>query len=91
MKMARYPLEGGGERVVEYDEMAPCIICGEPVTEASMGGTDICPWCDCGNCRYCRMRIFVLKEEIDGGRSLKQLREHMTWHKEHPVLDYNKN
>ena len=91
MKTVKYPLVGGGERVVKYDENAPCIMCGEPVVAASMGGTVICPWCDCGCCRHCGVRISVLKEEIDGGRSLKELREHMTWHKEHPVLNYSKD
>ena len=33
---------------VEYDESAPCKICRLPVENASMGGTDICPACDCG-------------------------------------------
>tara|TARA_Y100000034_G_C6891777_1_gene410368 strand:+ start:680 stop:988 length:309 start_codon:yes stop_codon:yes gene_type:complete len=38
-----------GERTeVVYDADAPCRICGEPVIEASMGGTNVCPWCDCG-------------------------------------------
>lgn len=37
--------------MVEYDEEAPCRICGKPVVEASMGGTDVCPWCDCGKHR----------------------------------------
>ena len=36
---------------VTYDENAPCRICGEPVVSASMGGTDVCPWCDCGRDR----------------------------------------
>ncbi len=36
---------------VEYDENAPCRICGLPVEHASMGGTDVCPWCDCGRYR----------------------------------------
>ena len=36
------------EFTVEYDETAPCKICKEPVENASMGGTDICPACDCG-------------------------------------------
>lgn len=83
MKTAIYNKVGGGTFVVEYDENAPCIICGEPVIEASMGGTVICPSCDCGKCRYCGMDILVVTEEIDGGRSLRQLREHMKWHKEH--------
>jgi hypothetical protein len=33
---------------VQYDETAPCLICGNPVIYASMGGLDICPSCDCG-------------------------------------------
>ncbi len=36
---------------IKYDPDAPCICCGLPVTEASMGGTVVCPWCDCGNDR----------------------------------------
>lgn len=43
MKIAKYPLTDGTVKEVEYDENAPCIICGEPVVEASMGGTVICP------------------------------------------------
>ena len=86
MKTVTYNLVGGETKTIEYDENAPCIICGEPVIEASMGGTVICPWCDCGHCRYCGMDIFVLREEIDGGCSLRKLREHIKWHKEHPTL-----
>jgi hypothetical protein len=48
MKTATYQLVGGGERTVEYDANAPCWMCGEPVGEASMGGTVVCPSCDCG-------------------------------------------
>jgi hypothetical protein len=33
---------------VEYDSEAPCRVCGLPVKEASVGGTDVCPWCDAG-------------------------------------------
>jgi hypothetical protein len=41
--------EDGAELVeVEYDENAPCRICDQPVMEASMGGIDVCPWCDTG-------------------------------------------
>ncbi len=36
---------------VEYDENAPCRICGLPVEHASMGGTDVCPYCDYGRYR----------------------------------------
>lgn len=86
MKTATYRTTEGKELKVEYDETAPCIICGEPVVEASMGGTVICPWCDMGKCRYCRITIFVIKEELDGGQSLKELREHMKWHKEHAAV-----
>ena len=85
MKIARYPLTDGTVKEVEYDENAPCIICGEPVIEASTGGTVICPWCDMGKCRYCGITITVFREEIDEGRSLRELREHMKWHREHPV------
>ena len=48
MKKATYTLIGGKSLTVEYDETAPCRICGKPVIDASMGGTDVCPWCDCG-------------------------------------------
>ena len=36
---------------IEYDETAPCKICGLPVGGASMSGTDVCPSCDCGEFR----------------------------------------
>ena len=45
---ARYTLTDGRTLVVSYDPLAPWRICGEPVGEASMGGTDVCPACDCG-------------------------------------------
>lgn len=48
MKEATYTLLGGSKLTVEYDETAPCRMCGLPVIEASVGGTDVCPWCDCG-------------------------------------------
>lgn len=54
MALATYPLRDGRTLDLEYDPAAPCRVCGEPVIEASMGGTDLCPWCDCGHCRYCR-------------------------------------
>jgi hypothetical protein len=60
MKRATY-----GKLTFDYDENAPCSICGEPVVEASMGGTNICPWCDCGNCRYCHKK-FSLVELMSG-------------------------
>jgi len=45
VKTVRYP---GTDQDIEYDETAPCLMCGLPVESASMGGTVICPWCDCG-------------------------------------------
>ena len=48
MRQATYTTLQGTPLVVEYDETMPCRICGQPVMEASMGGTDVCPWCDCG-------------------------------------------
>ena len=81
MKKAKYKLINGRELEVEYDENAPCICCGEPIIEASMGGTVICRWCDMGICRYCGISIMVLKEEIDGGKSKREFLEHIKWHK----------
>jgi len=51
MKTAKYTNLDGEDVEVSYDENAPCIVCGLPVTEASMSGTVICPWCDCGKNR----------------------------------------
>ena len=85
MKTVTYTLINGTKKIVEYDEKAPCIVCGEPVVEASMSGTVICPWCDMGKCRYCGMTIMVFKEEVDGGRSKRELLAHMKWHREHPT------
>ncbi len=51
MKTVTYTRINGKKFTVEYDENAPCIICGEPVGNASMGGTVICPACDCGKNR----------------------------------------
>jgi len=87
MKTATYRKLDGSKFTVEYDENAPCLICGEPVKEASMGGTVICPWCDMGRCRYCGVTICVMREEIDGGSSLRNLEEHMKWHREHPAIE----
>lgn len=81
-----------GNRVVEYDVDTPCIICGEPVIGASMGGTVICGSCDCGKCRYCGMDIFVLREDIDGGDSKKKVLKHMEWHhKQTPEIVHKTN
>ena len=48
MKIAFYKTLDGKELKVEYDENTPCIVCGLPVGSASMGGTVVCPTCDCG-------------------------------------------
>ena len=48
MDKATYKLADGSLLTVEYDTAAPCRVCGLPVTAASMGGTDVCPWCDSG-------------------------------------------
>lgn len=48
MKTATYRGQDGKELKVEYDPDAPCVSCGLPVMEASMGGTAVCPSCDCG-------------------------------------------
>jgi len=78
LKTATYNLVGGGKKTIEYDEDASCIICGEPVIEASMGGTVICPWCDMGECRYCGVQLpwHPIKEKAE-----RHIREHMEWHK----------
>jgi hypothetical protein len=51
MKTATYHDNHGTPVVVVYDETQPCRVCGLPVTEASMGGTDLCQWCDLGKYR----------------------------------------
>lgn len=53
MKTATYHKHPTGEPfTVKYDENSPCVWCGFPVVEASMGGTACCPWCDMGICRF---------------------------------------
>ncbi len=76
MKTAKYALIGGGAVEVEYDENAPCTICGEPVVEASMGGTAVCPWCDCGNCRYCG-ETYLTGKETSKEECQKVIEEHV--------------
>jgi hypothetical protein len=85
MRIATYYKDPYMKEKVEipYDENAPCLVCGEPVIGASMGGTSICGSCDCGKCRYCGTTIFVLREEIDHGESKRRVLEHMKWHHEH--------
>lgn len=47
MRTATYRTDTG-DLTIEYDPEAPCIGCGLPVVEASVGGTAVCPWCDMG-------------------------------------------
>lgn len=64
MKTATYTLLDGSKLAIEYDETAPCRICGYPVIDASMGGTDVCPWCDMGKERPDKTRIeYYQKDE----------------------------
>lgn len=51
MKTVTYKQPDGTSVEVQYDETALCTLCGLPVVSASMGGTHICPWCDCGSYR----------------------------------------
>ena len=52
---------------VHYDETTPCLVCGNPVINASMGGLDICPSCDCGYWRtgekfnLIKDKLYILK------------------------------
>jgi len=57
--------------------MPLCRLCQQPVPEPSMGGPDLCPACDVGICRYCRVRMYVIGAHIDQGRSLRRWREHV--------------
>jgi hypothetical protein len=50
-KTVHYRRPDGTPFAVEFDPTTPCIVCGLAVVEASMAGTAICPWCDCGTNR----------------------------------------
>lgn len=73
MKIAIYTISKGKKLKIEYDEKAPCIMCGLPVESASMGGTNLCPWCDCGN--YRNGTEFTLIELLDKKRLRKKAKE----------------
>jgi hypothetical protein len=62
MKIVKYKT-ADGEIEVQYDENAPCIICSLPVIEASMGGTNVCSWCDTGHHR--NGEAFTFEECLD--------------------------
>lgn len=74
MKTAIYKTLDGKDLKVEYDEKAPCIICGLPVENASVGGTVICPACDCGV--YRDNTKITLREMLDKKLLRKKAREH---------------
>ncbi len=80
MKTVTYNLIGGGTKTVEYDETAACIVCGEPVMAASMGGTVVCPWCDCGHCRYCGITYLTGREQTTEECN-RVIKKHIAWHK----------
>jgi len=48
MKTVTYRGLDGENFTIEYNENASCVSCNLPVLEASMGGTSLCSWCDCG-------------------------------------------
>lgn len=64
MKTVKYELLDGTTKEIKYDETAPCVSCGFPVTHASMGGTALCCWCDCGDERP---EIKKAREEANNG------------------------
>lgn len=51
MKKVTYPIAGEMTYTSTYDETLPCIVCGNPVINASMGGPRVCPSCDIGRSR----------------------------------------
>jgi hypothetical protein len=61
MKTATYTGLNGQKFTLEYDETAPCISCGLPVWEASVGGTALCSWCDCGIDRRTGQRAWPIR------------------------------
>lgn len=73
MKTVTYKLLDGSDYTVEYDENEPCWMCGEPVGEASMGGTVICPDCDCGYTHDGRK--WTIGEAMEAARRFKEKRE----------------
>ena len=73
-----YKLTSGKNLTVEYDTESPCKVCDLSVTSASMGGTDLCPWCDNGTYRngerWDTMNVDKIKRrarQIQGSKSMK--------------------
>lgn len=75
MKTATYTGQDGKPFTVEYDENAPCVSCGLPVLYASMGGTGICAWCDCG--QYRDGTNWAFEDALDGDLRRNRAREIM--------------
>jgi len=71
VKIADYTFCGGPK--VEYDQDAPCWYCGLPVVSASMGGTVVCPWCDCG--RHRDGREWTYRETLAFFENFKRMRD----------------
>lgn len=63
MKKVTYTGLGGKKFTLDYDPEAPCRICNLPVISASTGGTDVCPWCDCG--KYRDGTPWTLEDSLD--------------------------
>jgi uncharacterized Zn finger protein (UPF0148 family) len=70
MKTATYTGLDGKKFTVEYDPLAPCILCGLPVVEASMGGTGVCPWCDTGHDRQGKPLDWKPRVSTDAERAM---------------------
>ena len=76
-KIATYTGSDGKKFIIEYDSEDPCRICQLPIGEASVGGTNICPYCDMGMHRdgrkwtYQEMRLLFsgipYKDVVQGG------------------------
>ena len=72
-KTATYRLVDGSDIHVTYDPEAPCIACGLPVFEASVGGTMLCPWCDMGVTRDGRRQdLYPRAATVEETRAGKQ-------------------
>lgn len=65
VRSATYTGLDGQKFTVEYDALAPCVGCGLPVVEASMGGTALCPWCDTGYNRNGDRIVQARKATVD--------------------------
>jgi hypothetical protein len=70
MKTVTYTKLNGEKFTVEYDPDFPCLCCGLPVVNASMGGTLICPACDCGMHRD--YRKWTYRETLEFGKRYRE-------------------